>query len=176
MLDSAGWVDNQLSVCFECENSLKRNKTPRYSLRNLMFIGVLPEEFCDLTWVEEMVCAVYHCTVQITRLYGSSDPSQPRLFKGNTCAHDLNFVSTATILPHTLKDVNGLIGVLFLGLRQNLRHCLGTVYKIRKEKVWCFLCWLAENNPSYESMKLSKAQLDMYGDNEVIPRLEERVI
>ncbi len=123
-----------------------------------------------------MVCAVYHCTVQMMHLYGSSDPSQPCLFKGNTCAHNLNIISMATVLPRTPADVNGMLGVVFVGPKCLVKSCLSTIYKIRKEKVWWFLCWLAENNPLYELVKLLKAHLDMYGENEIVPGLEVRVI
>ncbi len=76
-------MDNQFTVCVKCENRLKENNLPKYSLRNMMFHGMLPEEFCDLTWVEEMVCAIYCCTVQMMHLYGSSDLSQPCLDRKN---------------------------------------------------------------------------------------------
>lgn len=52
MLDSGGWVDNQLIVCGKCENRLKENKLPKHLLWNLMFHGMLPEEFHDLMWVD----------------------------------------------------------------------------------------------------------------------------
>ncbi|PBK78400.1 hypothetical protein ARMSODRAFT_39716 [Armillaria solidipes] len=94
MLDRDGWTGKDLTVCAECEGRLESRKLPKYALRNRMFRGLLPEEFQDLTWVEEMVCAVYRCTVKVFRMYGSSDKHQPRVFKGNTCAHDLNLIST----------------------------------------------------------------------------------
>ena len=88
-----------LSICNECYHSLKRNKMPRFALANKLYRGTLPEHFKDLTWVEEMACAIYRNTAHITRLYGSSDPAQPTVLHGNTCAHDMNVVSTASVLP-----------------------------------------------------------------------------
>ncbi|PBK59363.1 hypothetical protein ARMSODRAFT_945727, partial [Armillaria solidipes] len=175
MLDRDGWTGKDLTVCDECEGRLESRKLPKYALRNRMFRGLLPEEFQDLTWVEEMVCAVYRCTVQVSRMYGSSHKHQPRVFKGNTCAHDLNLISTATVLPRRPADVNGLLGIVFVGPKQSIRSCLRTVYKIRKEKVWRFLQWLAKNNPLYKSIQLSREHLRLYGDNDVIPGLEDQV-
>lgn len=75
----------KLQVCNECHSALKRRSVPRLSLANYLYRGKLPDEFNDLTWVEEMVCAKYRNTVQITRIYGSSDSSQPKVFHGNRC-------------------------------------------------------------------------------------------
>lgn len=110
-----------------------------------MYRGTLPERFRDLTWVEEMACAICRCTCHVTRLFKTGS-DQPRAFHGNTCAHDLNFVSTATVLPRVPADVKGMLSVVFVGSRQPLKS-LKTVYRIRKDKVWEFLTWLAENNP-----------------------------
>ncbi|KAK0215908.1 hypothetical protein EDD85DRAFT_782349, partial [Armillaria nabsnona] len=156
---------------------LESGSLPKYVLWNHMFWGLLPEEFHDLTWVEEMVCTMYRCTIQVSHLYGkASDKHQPRVFHGNTCVHDLNLVSTVTVLPWTPADVNSLLGVVFVGPKQSIKSCLGTVYKIQKEKVWQFLLWLSKNNPLYESIRLCKEHLNMYADDNVIPGLEAQVI
>jgi hypothetical protein len=63
---------------------------PRFALANKLYRGRLPAEFRDLTWIEERVCAIYSNTAVVTRLYQSSDPSQPTVFHGNTCAHEMN--------------------------------------------------------------------------------------
>ncbi|PBK58947.1 hypothetical protein ARMSODRAFT_856717, partial [Armillaria solidipes] len=166
-----------LIVCLECEWRLESGSLLKYALHNRMFRGLLPEEFHDLTWVEEMVCAMYRCTIQVSQLYGkASDKRQPRVFHGNTCAHNLNLVSTATVLPRTPADVNGLLSIVFVGPKQSIKSCLGTVYKIRKEKVWRFLLWLSKNNPLYESIRLCEEHLNMYADDNVIPGLEAWVI
>ena len=91
MLDKNGVVESTLSqawfnVCPECCASLKCNKVPQLALANNLYRDVLPDQFQDLTWVEEMVCAIYYDyrnTVHITRLYGSSDPTQPTVLHGN---------------------------------------------------------------------------------------------
>jgi uncharacterized protein DUF6570 len=67
MLDKAGVIDNtpsqaRLNMCPDCFASLKRNKILRLALENNLYCGVLPEQFHDLTWVEEMVLI---CSLQI---------------------------------------------------------------------------------------------------------------
>ena len=57
--------------------NVKSNHVPCLSLANHLYIGKLPSEFHDLTWVEEMVCVKYLNTAHVTCIYGSSDLSQP---------------------------------------------------------------------------------------------------
>ncbi|KAH7903416.1 hypothetical protein BJ138DRAFT_987617, partial [Hygrophoropsis aurantiaca] len=106
MLDKAGiaFTENQsttINICSDCAQSLSKAKIPHFALANKLYRGLIPDRFSDLTWVEEMVCSIYRNTAQVTRLYQSSDPSQPRVLHGNTCAHEMNIVSTATVLPRT---------------------------------------------------------------------------
>jgi hypothetical protein len=54
---------------------------------------------------EERVSAKFSNTVLVTRLYQSSDPSQPTAFHGNTCAHAMNIDSTERVLPRAPADI-----------------------------------------------------------------------
>ncbi|KAG1737048.1 hypothetical protein EDB19DRAFT_1910051 [Suillus lakei] len=57
----------ELKICPHCKCSL--------ALANGLFRGTLPDQFRDLTWVEEKICAIYSITAHVTRLFQSSDPS-----------------------------------------------------------------------------------------------------
>lgn len=94
-------------MCSECHSTLNWNIVPHYALKNQLYRGHLPDEFHDITWVEEMVCSLYRNMAHVTHLYQSSDPAQPQVFHGNTCAHKMNIMSTATVLPCTPSNVNG---------------------------------------------------------------------
>ena len=104
ILDPSGFkqCDEQgivLQICNDCSSVLNKKHLPRFSLANYFYREKLPDEFHDLTWVEEMICAKYWNTAHITCIYRSSDPSQPKVFHGNTCAHEMNVLSTASVLP-----------------------------------------------------------------------------
>ncbi len=62
-----------------------------------------------------------------------------------TCAHDMNTVSTATVLPHTPTDINGILSVVFVGAGNFNPKSLGKMFRIRKMKVWNFLLWLKDS-------------------------------
>lgn len=165
-----------LSFCLECLMALRHKKLPRYALANHLFCGTLPAEFQDLTWIEEMVCSIYRNTAFVTRLYQSTDPSQPTVFKGNTCAHEMNVLSTASVLPRTPTDINDLLSVVFIGPGRFLKQCLAAKFRIRKLKVWSFLKWLQAHNPLYYHIPLSLINLEQYPDDGILPGVEERVI
>lgn len=170
-------LDNSfLDICDDCLRSLSHHHVPRFALANNLFRGSLPLEFADLTWVEERVCALAISTAIIARIYGSSDPRNPRYFKGNTCAHDMNVSSTAAVLPRTPADINGHISVVFLGSAPYKDACLKSVFFIRKHKVWSFLLWLKHHNILYKDITLSKDVLNLYPDADMLPGVDERVI
>ncbi|PBK88562.1 hypothetical protein ARMGADRAFT_1033920 [Armillaria gallica] len=80
-----------------------------------------------------------------------------------------------TVLPRRPADLNGMLGIVFVGPKRSICSCLQTMFTIRKEKMWRFLWWLAKNNPLYKSNQLSQEHLKLYGDDDMIPSLEDQV-
>ncbi|KAK6997320.1 hypothetical protein R3P38DRAFT_2361923, partial [Favolaschia claudopus] len=172
MLDHRGInSDGSIELCNECLVPLQNLKLPKFALKNNLYRGQLPEEFSDLTWIEEMACCIYRTTAHVVRLYNSSNDKQPRIFHGNVCAHEMNIVSTATELPRTPKDITGSISVVFIGPEKYKSDAIHKLFKIRRDKVWAFLCWLkfTAKNPLYQDIPLSEENLLQY--NEVDPDL-----
>ncbi|KAF8577717.1 hypothetical protein K439DRAFT_1649016 [Ramaria rubella] len=155
-------------LCPECYASLNRSSIPHLSLKNRLYRGILPDQFTDLTWVEEMVCSIYRNTAHVTRLYESIDASQPHVFHGNTCVHKMNVISTADCLPRTPADING--------------PCkfdpdkLGNIFHVRKKKIWLFLTWLKRYNILYQDIPLDESVMNQYPDNGILPGLCDSVI
>jgi len=58
-----------LYVCHPCNRYLPWFLMPCYALANRLYRGHFPEEFQDLTWIEERVCAKFTNTAVVTRLY-----------------------------------------------------------------------------------------------------------
>ena len=181
MLDRAGISactssEGDLNCCAECYAFLRRSKVPRMALANNLYRGVLPDQFKDLTWVEEMVCAIYRNTAHVTRLYGSSDPANPTVLHGNTCAHDMNVLSTVSVLPRTPADVNGMLSVVFVGAGKFEKKSLQNMFRIRKHKVWNFLLWLKNHNRLYTFIPLDMRAMDLYPEDGPLPGIEDRII
>ncbi|KAG2337332.1 hypothetical protein BDR05DRAFT_850811, partial [Suillus weaverae] len=146
------------------------------ALKNCLYQGDLPDHFQDLTWIEEKICAIYCVTAHVTRLFQSSDPAQSRTFHGNTCTHEMNMVSTATVLPCTPADVNGLLSVVFFRPSKFNPNLLGTVFRVRRQKIWSFFVWLKHHNHLYSAIGLDSTIALMYPDDDVLPSLSDGVI
>ncbi|TFK16577.1 hypothetical protein FA15DRAFT_550402, partial [Coprinopsis marcescibilis] len=177
MLDKQGIVSNSsnsadvVRVCDGCYTALKVSKVPRLSLANNLYRGVLPSEFDDLTWVEEMACAIYRNTAHVTRLYDSFSPNQPTVLHGNTCAHEMNVVSTARTLPRTPADIHGMLTVVFVGPGAFDPSKSGTLFRVRKAKIQCFLLWLKCHNRLYADFQWSEESLQLFPDDGPLPGL-----
>ncbi|KAG1863882.1 hypothetical protein F4604DRAFT_2028772 [Suillus subluteus] len=161
----------ELKVCLQCKSSLTQNKTPPLALANGLFRGTLPDQFRDLTWVEEKICAIYSITAHVTRLFQSSDPLQPKVFHGNTCAHDMNVMSTVSVLPRTPADINGFLSVVFIGPEKFDPNRMGTLFRVRKQKIWSFLVWLKNHNCLYADIELDLSILNQYPTDGSLPGL-----
>ncbi|KAG1901584.1 uncharacterized protein F5891DRAFT_1187440 [Suillus fuscotomentosus] len=124
MLDKAGVkfdVDSgcavEFNVCIDCWSSLGKSRVPQLALTNDLYQGSLLDQFANLTWVEE----------------------KPRVSHGNTCAHEMNTVSTTNVLPHTHADVNGFLSVVFIGPEKFDPKQFGSLFCVWKQKIWDFL-------------------------------------
>ncbi|KAG0695352.1 hypothetical protein DFH29DRAFT_814280 [Suillus ampliporus] len=182
MLDKAGvFVEDstvtRLSVCMQCQLALsKPDSVPRFALANNLYRGELPARFQALSWVEEKICVIFCVTAHVTQLFQSSDPSQPHVFHGNTCAHDMNIVSTARVLPRTPADVNGLLSIIFVGPGKFDPAKLGAVFRVHKDMIWQFLLWLKHHNRLYVSIPLDLDVLSLYPDDDILPGLSDCVV
>jgi hypothetical protein len=178
MLSVAGVVEalnmSSLTLCADGQSDLLKGKLPHYASKNRLYQGILPEDFHDLTWVEEMICAKYRNTPHVTRLYGSTDPKQPLVFHSNTCAHDMNVVSTASKFPRTPGDINSTLSVVFVGPGKFHIECLKDTFRIHKIKVWNFLKWVKFHNDLY--FELDPQTVEQYPDVDLLPGLKECVI
>ena len=67
-------------------------------------------------------CAIFRTTSHITQLYESTNPQQPFIYHGNSCAHEVNVVSIASVLPGTPGDINSILTVIFISSRKFNHH------------------------------------------------------
>ena len=97
-------------------------------------------EICDIVMrADEEIPGYFQFSGMRTYLYQSSVPARPTMFHGNTCAHEVNVVSMAAVLPRAPSDVNGLLSVVFIGPFKFKPEYLRNMYRIWKQNVWSFL-------------------------------------
>jgi hypothetical protein len=181
ILDAAGVLHQDsipvgFHICSHCQSALTHNRIPSLALANGLYCGCLPDQFRDLTWVEEKVCAIYCITAHVTHLFQLTDPSQPKVFHGNMCAHDMNVMSTAIVLPRTPSNINGFISVVFIGLDKFNPKRMGSLFRVHKQKIWVFLIWLKSHNCLYADIPLDSSIMNLYPIDGVLPGLHSRVV
>lgn len=170
--------DGSVVLCFcqECRSALHSGKMPRLALANNLYRGRLPSEFEDITWVEEMVCAKHLSTALVTKLSQGHSGHHSRKLRGNTCAHEMNILSTVNKLPRAPVDVNDMLSVVFVGDCIPEGSKLQEIFFVRREKVWKFLLWLKDHNELYANMVLDYEVMTLYPERGVLPGLTERII
>src|SRR5579859_5175835 len=76
MIDPNGIIDEaSLYICRSCQKSLQAEVLPPESLANYRWIGPVPPELQDLTWMEELLIARAHLTGHIVRLQDQNSAS-----------------------------------------------------------------------------------------------------
>ncbi|THU92745.1 hypothetical protein K435DRAFT_671573, partial [Dendrothele bispora CBS 962.96] len=186
MLCAAGIkdVDKALvNICTGCIADLQRKKMPVFALGNELYRGNLPERFQQydppITAAEEMVCAIYHNTMNVTRLYGSEgSDKESTVMYGNTCAFEMNYISTAEQLPRMPVDVNKMITVVYVGAtrptEERLRKC--TQFRVRRAVILDLLSVLCQTNPLYKQYVPNADILAMYPEDGILPGLVNSIV
>ena len=87
----------------------------------------------------------------------------------------MNVLSTASVLPRTVSDVNDMLTIVFVGAGKFDPNCLRQMFTIRKRKVWGFLLWLTTYNRLYLDIALDSNIMDTYPDHGLLPGIEHRV-
>ena len=168
--------DANIVICSECKSSLISKKMPCFALANKLYCGTIPAQFADLSWVEELVCVIYQTTAQVTCLFSSIDPTLPNVFHGNTCCHDTDVVSTASILPQTPSDIVDGLSIVFIG--PGKMHCrfLKDMFRICKGLTCAWLKWLSHHNALYHDMAIDFSIFNEYADDDFPRGLEQNII
>ncbi|KAJ3778442.1 hypothetical protein FB446DRAFT_658022, partial [Lentinula raphanica] len=169
----------KIYLCGPCRSFLSRDALPRLSLNNHLFRGDLPSQFCDMTWAEEMACALYRTTAHVSRLYGSGSDEDPFQLHGNVCAHPLDICYTATHLPWAPADINDLISIVFVGCRKLSKDEMrkSKSFFVRRHIIRCFLNFACLHNKLYIGLPPPDENiLNLYPENDILPGLEERIV
>src|SRR5579859_7919451 len=101
MIDPNGIIDEaSLYICHSCQKSLKAEVLLPESLANYRWIGPVPLELQDLTWMEELLIARAHLTGHIVRLQNRNSTSHFSL-KGHIILLPQDTTKLLNILPES---------------------------------------------------------------------------
>ena len=157
-------------MCSECSRCLRRHKIPPLSFANHNFIGPVPRELQELTFIEEAIIARSRAKSWIVHLREDKDTDDTavrantqRGFKGHVIVYPQRPEQLATLLPPPIEDIITPICVIFVGSSLPTRAWLEEKAKpliVRREKIRAALKWLQAHNPLYKDVMLDEASLN----------------
>ncbi|KAJ3930947.1 MAG: hypothetical protein NXY57DRAFT_869326, partial [Lentinula lateritia] len=165
--------------CRECFNAMHRMAMPCLALNNYLYRGELVENIENISWVEEMACAIYRTTAHVARIYGSSSSGDPLQLHGNVCAHPLDICSIAKRLPWSPVDLNDLITIVFVGKAKLNEDDIKKLkpYFVRRNVIRLLLSDLCRRNRLYAGLyMLDNSMLELYPENDLLPGLQDRIV
>src|SRR2546423_2652078 len=153
---------DMISVCNSCHGQLQRNQLPRESLANYRWIGPIPEELKDLTWVEEMLIARAHMFGRIIRLSERNHSPSYAALKGHTVLVPQDTVALLNILPPPPDTLSAFACVVWIGMTLPDKSRLTSYFSVRKNKVLAALRWLCNNHCDYQNVTINMDEINQW--------------
>ncbi|CAM4811757.1 unnamed protein product [Rotaria magnacalcarata] len=156
-------------VCTECWSALTKEKIPKFSATNKVWMGDIPKQLQGLTIPEQRLIALYRhnsCIVKLQSPFHSTSTAQSAL-KGNCISFPQDVINIATTLPLELDDLCDSLKIIFVGSRMPQRSQLKHILTVRKKKIYDALQWLNQNNPLYRYITINQSTIDKLPDDDV---------
>jgi hypothetical protein len=152
--------DCLLTLCKPCHYKLVHQQLPPQALANYRWIGDLPEELRELTWLEEKLLARRHLVGSIVRLedrYGYMG------LKGHMILVPQNTTELVNLLPRPASSLPDMIRVVWTGKnRPKYNESIQHDFTINKQRVYNALVWLMKHNEDYKDVEMDKAEFDRW--------------
>ncbi|KAI0708656.1 hypothetical protein C8Q76DRAFT_627620, partial [Earliella scabrosa] len=168
-----------VNVCAECSRSWKRNKLPPLAYANGTFLGDVPPELRDLTFIEESIIAQSRAKCWIVHLREDKDSDDTpvtahhqRGFKGHIIVYPQRPETLLKVLPASLEKIMTPICVIFVGSSRPTREWLKEKAKplaVRRERILRALQWLKANNPFYADVEIDYNAVDQLPEDGLLP-------
>jgi hypothetical protein len=136
---------------------------PVEALANFRWIGPMPEELKELTWVEEALVARSHLFGRIFRLEErkNQEPAYSSL-KGHIVLVPQNTMRLLDILPISPDALADIAHVVWVGKSQPDITKMSPQFTVRKSKVIAALDWLCGHHEDYRNVTVDAAELDKW--------------
>ena len=174
-----GMSGQTVHLCHECRNYLKKDKRPRLSLSNDMWIGDVPPQLQNLTLPERLLLAKYFPAAYVVKLFpkhkNSFNWDRSHMYsglKGNVSTYRLDLRQVASMIdgrlfPPPAKILSATIGVTFVGPKGIRESTMPAMFRVRRWRVREALMWLKANNPLYSDIEISEERLSQLPEDGV---------
>jgi hypothetical protein len=149
-------------VCHTCLRDLQssKNKLPRLSLANNLWICRIPWQLDILTFAEQLLIAHVYARVYTFKLFPKKvgghrgQANLQRGMWGNVSSYELNMDSVASMLegnlmPRPPEILASIITITFIGVGNLPKRSLWNTFRVRRRAIADALQWLKENNQKY---------------------------
>ncbi|KAJ3009702.1 hypothetical protein NUW54_g2705 [Trametes sanguinea] len=193
--DNTGRVTG-MHTCRQCAGDLDRDtpRLPSFALANRTFLGAVPPELKELTFIEEQIVArargkacIVHLkeTSQLDEQDNDEDrnhtrrPNLQRGLKGHIIIHPQRPERLDSVLPPTVSDIVTPICVIFVGAKPPTTEWLKEHARplvVRREKVRSALLWLKQNNVLYKDLTIDQTRINELPADGLLPVTIEHVL
>ena len=150
MIDPLGIQQDDSSVwlCSTCHPSIMLGKRPPESLANFRWVGLVPDELKDLTWIEELLIARAHVVGRVVRLQARNQASYFGI-KGHMILLPQDTTLLLDVLPMSPISLSDVVRVVWTGKSAPDRDRLRSQFTVRRDVVYNALQWLCRHNEDY---------------------------
>jgi hypothetical protein len=161
MIDREGLsTDGNLTICNKCHSSLQVGKCPDESLANFRWVGIVPDELQDLTWLEELLIARAHLVGRIVRLQERTATSYFAL-KGHTVLLPQDTTRLLHLLPMSISSLPDVVRVVWTGKSAPDKARLRSYFTVRPQRVYNALHWLCRNHEDYRHVTIDEERISL---------------
>jgi len=152
LIDKLGITqDKRIYLCRVCHNQLSKDCYTSEALANFRWVGPVPEELRELTWIEELLIARVHVCGSIVRLGQRNNPSSFFGIKGHVVFLPQDTTRLIDLLPMSPASLSDMVKVVWTGKCKPDRSRLRSRFMVRKHKVYNALKWLVDNHDDYRN-------------------------
>ncbi len=148
---------------------MSKERIPKFSPANNMWLGDIPVELQGLTIPEEKLISLYRhnsCIIKLYSPFHSTTTAQSAL-KGNCITFLQNVPNIVNSLPLTLDDLCDTLKVIFIGARPPERIHLKKILTVRKKKIIQALHWLKKYNVLYQNVHISLENIAQLPEDDI---------
>jgi hypothetical protein len=146
------------SMCKHCHIYLEKNQMPPMALANGLWLGNIPNELKELTFVEKiLISRVRHnrCIIKVA--------SGRYKMRANAISFQNPIPKIYDTLPPPIEELDQVLACMFTGPCQPTKKDIErTPLLVRRNKVGNALQWLKLNHIDYQETEISKYNLNQY--------------
>lgn len=167
------------TVCEECARFWRKNKLPPLSYANGTYVGAVPAQLHDLTFIEEFIiarcrakCWIVHLKEDKNSEHAPVAASDQRGFKKHVIVYPQRPEALATVLPSSLEEILMPICIMFVGSSRPTKQWLEQKAKplaVRRERIRAALLWLKEHNPFYSEVVIDEGAIQQLPHDGILP-------